>query len=182
MRSAAGPVSGAQIAVVATEPAPGGGFTVSEADGSFEVEVPEATLRVTATVAAPGYALRAFDVSADAPMSFFVSEEQGDLEIRLDFPDQSLLRSNQKVAIFQNGQELLSNLLQAWSRQHGALWPTGTTGAAAFRIPGLAPGDYRICLVPLRLPREGIPPAQAECDSGLLFAGGTLALSLSDTD
>lgn len=60
----------------------------------------------------------------------------------------------------------------------GRPWPGTLSGPMALRIPALAPGAYRICLVPLRVQNE--PPASSAtaCDSGTLFAGSTLVLQI----
>jgi hypothetical protein len=178
--SSAGTVPGAQVTVVATSPPVGGGVVLSEADGSFEIDVPEVTQRITAVVAAPGYALRAFDAAAGPPMSLAVSAEQGDLEIRLGLSTEDLTRRDLRVAVYQNGLELLPNTLREWSRHQGQPWPSPQPGPVALRIPGLAPGDYRICLVPLRLKEEPAISSRLECDSGALIAGGILALQLGE--
>lgn len=171
--SAAGPVPGAQVTIAATLPPVGGGIVTSEPDGSFEIEIPEATQRVTAVVAAPGYALRAFDAAVGAPLSLPVSPEQGDLEIRLGLPAEEIIRRDLRVAVYQNGLELWPNTLREWSLHQGQPWPGPGTGPVALRVPRLAPGDYRICFIPLRL-AAGEPPAG--CASGILFAGSTLTL------
>lgn len=178
--SPAGPVAGAQVTVVATVPPVGGGIVMSEPDGSFELELPEVTQRITAVVAAPGYALRAFDAAVGPPLSFAVSREDGDLEIRLGLSTEELTRRDLRVAVYQNGLEILPNTLREWSRQRGQPWPGSMSGAVALRIPGLAPGEYRICLVPLRLQEEPGGSSQMECDSGALFVGGLLALDLGE--
>lgn len=176
--SPAGPVPGARITVMATVPPVGGGFALSEPDGSFEIEVPEVTQRITAVVAAPGYALRAFDAAMGAPVSLPVSAEQGELEIRLGLSTEEILRRDLRVAVYQNGLEILPNTLREWSQHQGRPWPSSLSGPMALRIPALAPGAYRICLVPLRLQNE--PPASSAtaCDSGTLFAGSTLVLQI----
>jgi hypothetical protein len=171
-----GAVAGAQVAILASTPPEGGGFAQTDPDGSFEVEVPEATQRVVAIVAAPGFALKAFEAPVGAPLSLAVSEDRGDLEIRLAMKRDELVRRDLTVQVFQNGLSLLSNILHRWSLDQGEPW---VEGAPAIRIPGLAPGEYRICLVPVRLPLEGHPAsAGPECASGLLFRGETLALHL----
>jgi hypothetical protein len=177
--SPSGPVPGAQVTVIATVPPVGGGLATSEPDGSFEIEVPEITQRITAIVAAPGYSLRAFEAVVGSPLSFHVSQDRGDLEIHLDMATEDLSRRNLTIAVYQNELELQSSTLYEWSRQQGQPWQSSSSGPVTLRIPSLAPGDYRICLVPLRLPREEAPaPSGAECDSGVLFAGGALSLRL----
>jgi hypothetical protein len=176
--SPAGPVPGAQVTVVATVPPVGGGIVLSEPDGSFDIELPEVTQRITAVVAAPGYALRAFDAAVETPVSFPVSRDEGDLEIRLGLSTEELTRRDLRVAVYQNGLELLPNTLREWSRQQGQPWPVSLSAPVAVRIPGLAPGDYRICLVPLRIEGEPAVSPRMECDSGALFASGALALHL----
>lgn len=176
--SPAGPVPGAQVTVVATVPPVGGGIVMSEPDGSFEIELPEIVQRINAVVAAPGFALRAFEAAAGAPVSFPVSADEGDLEIRMALSTEELARRDLRVAVYQNGLELLPNTLREWSQQRGRPWPGSLSNPVALRIPGLAPGDYRICLVPLRLQEEAAAPPRVECASGTLFTGGVLALGL----
>jgi hypothetical protein len=173
--SPAGPVPGAEVTLIATVPPVGGGVVQSEADGSFEIEIPEIAQRVTAVVAAPGYALRAFDAAVGPPLSLAVSAEQGDLEIRLGLSTEELTRRDLRVVVYQNGLELLPNTLRAWSQHQGQPWPGPQPSPMVLRIPGLAPGEYRICLIPLRLQEE----TPMECSSGTLFAAGTLILHLS---
>lgn len=169
-----GPVVGAQVDVIASIPPEGGGSARTGQDGGFEVEIPEKTQRVVAVVSAPGFALRAFDAAAGAPLSLSVSEETGEIEIGLDGDTGELLRQDLRVALFQNGLPIPAYVYGRWAHEQGQ--PRGTQ---SLRIPNVAPGEYRICLVPMRLPLEGDPAASgAECASGLLFRGGRLALKL----
>lgn len=169
-----GPVADARVDVIASMPAEGGGSARTDYGGSFQVEIPEKTQRVVAVVSAPGFALRAFDAAAGAPLSLAVSEEGGEIEIRLLTEAGDVLRQDLRVALFQNGLQIPPNVYGQWAHEHGQ-----SLGTQSLRIPNVAPGEYRICLVPMRLPLEGDPAASgAECASGLLFRGGTLELRL----
>lgn len=169
-----GPVAGARVDVIASVPPQGGGSAKTDAQGSFEMEIPEKTQRVVAVVSAPGFALRAFDAAAGAPLSLAVSEEEGEIEIRLLDDDGELLRQDLRVALYQNGLPIPGYVYGQWAHEQGQ-----PRGAQSLRVPNVAPGEYRVCLVPMRLPLEGDPAAAgAECASGLLFRGATLALKL----
>lgn len=169
-----GPVAGARVDVIASVPAEGGGSARTDPRGGFEVELPEKTRRVVAVVSAPGFALRAFEAAAGPPLSLAVSEDAGEIEIRLQGDAAELLRQDLRVALFQNGLQIPPYVYSQWAHEQGQ-----PRGAQSLRIPNVAPGEYRICLVPMRLPLEGDPAAAgAECASGLLFRGGTLALEL----
>lgn len=169
------PVSGARVDLIASIPSDGGGGTARTGqDGSFEIDVPEPTQRVVAVVSAPGFALRAFERGAGEPLTLPVSTDGGQLEIRLGMKTEDLVRRDLGVAIFQNGIPVPSSLVRQWAQDQGQ-WPAGQD----LRIPNVASGEYRICLVPVRLPLEGDPArAGAACDSGLLPAGGSLSLRL----
>ena len=169
-----GPVADARVDVIASMPAEGGGSARTDSGGSFQVEIPEKTQRVVAVVSAPGFALRAFDAAAGAPLTLAVSEEGGEIEIRLLGDDGEFLRQDLRVALYQNGLPIPGFVYGQWAHEQGQ-----PRSSQSLRIPNVAPGEYRICLVPMRLPLEGDPAASgAECTSGLLFRGGTLELRL----
>lgn len=169
-----GPVAGARVDVIASIPPEGGGSARTDSGGAFQVEVPEKTQRVVAVVSAPGFALRAFDAAAGAPLSLAVSDEGGEIEIRLLSNAEDAIRQNLRVALFQNGLPIPPNVYGQWAHDQGQ-----QRGVQSLRIPNVAPGEYRVCLVPARLPLDGDPAAAgAECASGILFRGGTLELKL----
>lgn len=181
--SSQGPVAGARVGVFVSVPLDGGGSATTDTEGAFRLDVPEVAQRAVAVVSAPGFALRAFDAPVDGgPLSLVVSEEGGELEIAVSRKPEELMARNLSFFLVQNGLEIPSAILGHWMEDHGIPRESGQ----AVRLPRLAPGSYRVCLVPWQagLPESGDPEAApqnvADCDSGTLSAGGTLRLSLGD--
>jgi Carboxypeptidase regulatory-like domain len=177
--SSRGPVAGSRVSVSIAVPPEGGGTAITDPEGLFELDVPAIAQRAVAVVSAPGYALRAFDAPLDGgPLSLAVSEEGGELEIALSRNPEELMARNLRLVLLQNGLEIPSFLLGRWVEHQGIPRESGQT----LRLPDLAPGEYRVCLVPWQVQpaegREAGSEGEATCDSGALPAGGTLSLKL----
>jgi hypothetical protein len=173
-----GPVAGAQVEIMV--PAPEGwDSATTDHDGTFGVDIPQGARRILAMVAAPGYALRTFDVAVDGqPLSLPVSEEGGTLEVVFsDDSVEALQRGNLGFVVRQNGLPIPPLALQRWAQGQG---PGDSTSGQTLRIPNLAPGEYRACLVPRLLPflasEAALSAAGVRCDGGTLAPGGTLSL------
>jgi len=175
--SSRGPVVGSQVLVLARTPGGGGAVATSGTDGSFHVDLPQRVSRVEAIVSAPGFALRAFDASAEGePLALQVTEEAGNLEITIPLTDDEALRENLILAVFQNGLYVPGSILGQWTADQGQ---SRERRGRALQVPNVAPGEYRACLVPR--PMEDslssiLISEGAACDSGLLAPGATLSL------
>jgi hypothetical protein len=175
--SSSGPVVGSRVMILAKAPVAGGAVATTGTDGAFHVDLPRAVSRVEALVSAPGFALRAFDASAEEePLALHMTEEGGSLEIAIRPTDDDLMRDNLMLAVFQNGLYIPSSALAQWAADQGQ--PRELIGRI-LRVPNVAPGEYRACLLPRQL-ETSLPsilaPEGAACDSGLLAPGATLAL------
>ncbi|HTQ78747.1 MAG TPA: carboxypeptidase-like regulatory domain-containing protein, partial [Thermoanaerobaculia bacterium] len=182
VQSALGPVPGASVAIVPFRPIVMFGDAVrTDLDGSFSGNVPAMTDLAAAVVSAPGFALRAFALPAGQPAQILaVSEEEGNLELRLPEPPQESGRERFSLWVFQNGLPLPLDTLYPWAAGHGQE-PAGP-GSRGLAIPAVAPGEYRACIVSqaLLVPWEasGWTAPLAKCAVGDLAAGSTLRLDL----
>jgi hypothetical protein len=172
------PVAGSRVMILARTPDGGGAAAMTGTDGTFQVDLPQAATRVVAIVSAPGFALRAFDMQAeDKSLLLPVTQEKGGLEITLPIPGDELLRDNLVLAAFQNGLPLPSSVLGQWASDHGQ---ARKAGIRILLVPEVAPGEYRVCLLPrqleLLLPWSAAPPEGAACASGFLTSGAILSL------
>jgi hypothetical protein len=173
-----GPVAGSRVVVLARTPEGGGAMATTGADGTFKANLHKGVSRVEVIVSAPGFALRAFDASLEGgePLSLQVTEEEGSLEIALPVDGEELARQNLILAAFQNGLLVPASILSQWGYDHGE---SSVRKGGLMRVPGVAPGDYRVCLLPRQL-EIALAWSQvtdgADCDSGLLTPGATLAL------
>ncbi len=175
-----GPVAGSQVMILARTPDGGGAISTSDASGRFEADLPVAVSRIAAIVSAPGFALRAFDtVVQENDLSLQLTEEAGSLELLLPLTGDEVQRENLILAVYQNGVPLPMSVLGRWAYDHGQ--PKGGIDGA-FRVPEVAPGEYRACLIPremeILVPWSPAPQGGG-CDSGLLAPGATLSLKPS---
>ena len=172
-----GPVAGAHVIVLARTPEGGGAAATSGPDGTFHVNLHQGVSRVEVIVSAPGFALRAFDAPIEGvPLNLQVTEEEGNLEITLPVTSEELQRRNLILAAFQNGLPISGSILSQWAYDHGS---SMDAKGGLLRVPGVAPGDYRVCLLPrqleIMLPWSFVTDG-ADCDSGLLAPGAALSL------
>jgi hypothetical protein len=175
VRSSRGPVAGSQVTILSLPSGAGDGAATDDT-GSFSLRIPESASRLVAIVSARGFALQAAQAQANGvPLALMVSEAGGDLEISLPWNPDEFLERGRSLALFQNGLPLPGNILFQWAYDQGQPRKIGRT----FRIPNVAPGEYRVCLMPQgNLPVMDAAPGEADvCDSGLLAAGATLTLS-----
>lgn len=174
-----GPVAGSQVTVLSRSIDGGGGSAMTSTDGSFTVEIPKASPRVIAIVSAPGFALRAFDAPGEGQsLALPVTEEGGRLEITFSEDGEDRLRKNLALAVLQNGLPIPASIFTQWAYDQGQLRDAADR---RLQVPNVAPGEYRVCLVPrqyLDALAWASPPEGALCDSGLLVSGATLSLKL----
>jgi hypothetical protein len=172
-----GPIAGPRVLIQARTPEGGGALATTGSDGTFQVDFPKSVSRVVAVVSAPGFALRAFDAEAgDDPLLLPVTDENGSLEIALPMTGDELMRKNLVLATFQNGLPIPASALAQWAYDHGR---ARESTDQVLRIPDVAPGDYRVCLVPRQfesLLASMAVAAGADCAAGFLAAGSTLSL------
>lgn len=178
-----GPVTGATVLVQPLQPPLGfSGAARTGLDGAFSVEVPAQAQVVQATVSPPGYALKAFQFEPDGiPVVLNVPEDGGTLEFSLPYSGEDAREIGLAYLVFQNGLPLAAPQLMPWAKGHGSPY-AGATGAD-FQVPNLAPGDYRVCVVPragmTAWALSGWSGGIAECAAGSLSSGGTLRLKVS---
>lgn len=171
--SSQGPVPGAQVTILSYPSGAGDAATTDDA-GGFRIKVPESATRLVAIVSAPGFALRAFPASAEGvPLALAVSEAGGDLEVSLPWNPEEFLEKGRVLVFFQNGLPLPANIPFQWAYDQGQ--PREIKGRT-FRIPNVAPGDYRVCLVIQGNPMDVVPAEADACDAGTLAPGATLTL------
>jgi hypothetical protein len=172
-----GPVAGSRVLVLARMPGGGGASATTSTDGAFQMDLPQAASRLVAVASAPGFALRAFDAQAgDKPLLLSLTEDHGSLEITLPLTGDELLRDDLFLAVFQNGLPIPSAALGQWLHDHGQALDDATR---TLRVPEVAPGDYRVCLLPRQLEPLLLwssMPEGAGCASGFLAPGATLSL------
>lgn len=181
VQSARGPVPGAALEVFPLRPAlPGGASARTDLQGTFEARIPEPTESVLAVVSPPGNGLKAFEVPVVEGRSAVleVSREAGTLEISAGLSEEEARSQALQMVVVQNGLQLPWNLLLHWAQGHGERLRI----SEGFRIPSLAPGEYRACLVSraelVQRGPEGTGSLGGRCASGYLEAGGTLRLDL----
>ncbi len=171
--SSQGPVSGAQVTILSYPSGAGDAATTDDA-GGFRIKIPESATRLVAIVSAPGFALRAFRASAEGvPLALTVSEAGGDLEVSLPWDPEEFLERGRVLVFFQNGLPLPANIPSQWAYDQGQ--PREIKGRT-FRIPNVAPGDYRVCLTAQGNPMDVVPAEADSCDAGALAPGATLTL------
>ncbi|HEX6904298.1 MAG TPA: carboxypeptidase-like regulatory domain-containing protein [Thermoanaerobaculia bacterium] len=171
--SSRGPVAGAQVTILSYPSGAGDAATTDDA-GGFRIKVPESATRLVAIVSAPGFALRASPASADgAPLALTVSEAGGDLEVSLPWGPEEFLERGRALVFFQNGLPLPATIPFQWARDQGQ--PREIKGRT-FRIPSVAPGEYRVCLTAQGNPMDAVPAEADACDAGTLTPGATLTL------
>lgn len=175
--SSRGPVVGSRVLVLARAPDGGGAIATTGTDGTFDVKLPQAVSRVAAIVSAPGFALQAYEALAEgAPLTLQVTEEGGSLEVTLPLTREEMMRENLMVAAFQNGLFVPASVLGQWAHDQGQ--PRELIDQT-LRVPNVAPGEYRVCLLPRQL-EIALPgstgPEGGPCDSGILAPGAILRL------
>jgi hypothetical protein len=172
-----GPVAGSRVMILSRTPGGGGGVALTDTDGAFQMDLAQTASRLIAVASAPGFALRAFETQAgDKPLLLPLTEEQGGLEITFPLASDELLRDDLFLVVFQNGLPIPPSALGQWARDHGQSLDDATR---TLRVPELAPGDYRACLLPRQLEMVlpwSTMPEGAGCASGFLAPGATLSL------
>ncbi|HYO12296.1 MAG TPA: carboxypeptidase-like regulatory domain-containing protein [Thermoanaerobaculia bacterium] len=179
--SPAGPVAGASLNLLSSQPRLGFGDSArTDVDGTFIAQLPGGTQRVRAVVSPPGYALQAFEFPAgEEPAVLTVSPNGGTLEVFLPFTSEEMRETGLRLLYFQNGVPLAGSTLVLWALSQGEK----IEDRASLRFPNLAPGEYQVCLSP----RMVLPEAELiafiegleDCASGYLPAAGNLKLELT---
>jgi hypothetical protein len=179
--SPAGPVAGASLHLMPSQPRLGFGDSArTDVDGTFIAQLPGGTQRVSAVVSPPGYALQGFEFQAgEEPAVLTVSPNGGTLEIGLPFSTEDMRETGLRLLYFQNGVQLPGSTLVLWALSQGEK----IEDRASLRFPNLAAGEYRICFSPRAILPEAELIASLEgledCASGYLPAGGNLKLQLT---
>jgi hypothetical protein len=178
-----GPVPGALVQARVSEPLDlfvSGGSGRTDENGFFEIDLPARSVRAEIVIAAAGYALTAFSVDSRSESTLELPIDGGELALALGAPE----TSSQIVAVYQDGHSLPLGLLQHWSRGQGAPPPSPGDPRSILRVPFVAPGQYRVCLLDQEIEmRRSIEsgarePAPIRCVEGLLAPGALLELDL----
>jgi hypothetical protein len=168
-----GPVAGATVKVTPSRPLLGfGDQERTHLDGSFEVEIPGASEVLHVVVTSPGLALKTFEIPASGqPVVLFLADQKGTVEVEVPFSDDEAAERDLRLLVFQNGVPLSSSDLSVWAQAQGVRPREGKR----FVFPGLAPGNYRACMVA----RSALPDwaLAGWADSGASCAAGTLGSS-----
>jgi hypothetical protein len=144
-------------------------------DGTFSIELPQATARVRLVVTSPGHTLAAVTLAVaagDTSALVVLPEERGRLEVAGWRGG-----SEGKLPLLMMGGEALDlPLLANWAEANG-----GSTQGAVLAVEAMPPGPYAYCAL---APEEAFlvftgvaAPAPGACSEGFLTAGGTLALA-----
>ena len=172
-----GPVAGASILLLAHQPLLGFGDKARTGlDGKFVGDLPGGTEIAAAIVSPPGHALKVFQFPLEGmEVRLNVPPEGGTLEAVLP---SRLEEENLIPLVLQNGVAIPVQALVSWAEGHGVR----AAGGNELRIPQLAAGEYRACLVPRLVAPGGQLTAWLEqtgrCASGFLNAGDTLRLEI----
>jgi hypothetical protein len=137
---------------------------VSNEQGAFDLQVPDAARHAWIIVGAPGKTLQSYDITLTGEPLVLELEPVGGALI-LAWPKASLPPN-----VTRAGVPLMLPDLTAWARPQGE-----TLQGSRLRVPNVAPGPYRACS-----PVRGAPDAklQMRCTEGVLAPGGTLTLDL----
>jgi hypothetical protein len=176
--AAYGPVPGAEVLVSAFPVAVGGAAGTSGTDGTFSVQLAPGVEQVVAAVAAPGFPLQVFGPLAPDALRLHLGDQSGDLELVVPVQPAELIAKNLTFFVFSGAHMVPFGLVSQWAGSQGETWVEGER--VSLRVPRMAPGEYRFCLVP-RLAEVtfsgSLPEAGATCDTGQLAPGGQLSLA-----
>lgn len=177
VRSAAGPVGGAQLVIspIARQGTPD--FSLypqgsSELDGRFDIQIPSGLREAEITVMAPGFMLhkRRFTVD-DHEMEIFVQEGGGNLIVELEEPLWGEAASEANPWIVRDGiMRHPLGILLTWARRNGVVQQPDRLS-----VPALEPGHYAVC-------QNSPNPETKDCPSGFLNIGETLVLPLESPE
>jgi hypothetical protein len=145
--------------------------TQTDDSGRFELTLPSGTRQVALAAWAYGmaYTIERVDVSADTPLVVELETEGGTLILEADQP----LVSENATYLMRAGSFAGTGTLHAWAALHGK---TLRPDSAVF--PQMAPGNYRVCRVPMAEIGSlvaGLVP-EPRCAGGDLAAGQVLTL------
>jgi hypothetical protein len=138
---------------------------VSNEQGAFDLQLPEAAQHAWIVVGAAGRTLQSYDVAlAGEPLTLELEPVGGSLI--LSWPQGNLPN------VARAGVPLMLPDLTGWARAQGQVLE-----GQHLRVPNVAPGPYRACtMVPVKK-SDGARP-ETRCTEGVLAPGGTLTLDL----
>lgn len=174
-----GGVAGALVRFLASpgQP-PDEAHVVTDADGTFAVDVPEAWTSAVAAMSPPGHAFRALRVPVDGrKLLLHVESVGGELIVRL--PAETDLEAARRTipVLMQDGLVLPQSDLIRWAIGHGR----DLQALGYYAFPNMSAGSYRVCIGPRALLAPGEEQrwyAQARCKEATLAPGATLQLDL----
>ena len=184
VRGAQGPVIGASVDLLPLAPQVGfGGSARTGLEGRFTVQIPAPVTQALVVVGAPGSFLKAFSVGLrdGEPLELEVPASGGDLRLELPASTEELWEQGWMMSLYQDDLPILLGLYP-WVVSHG-----GQAWGHSLRLPRLAVGDYRACLLPEPGSVDAAasspevsdgPRVEGRCVAGFLSPGGTLDLRL----
>jgi hypothetical protein len=137
---------------------------VSNEEGAFDLQLPDAARHALITVGAPGKTLQSYDIGLTGGPIVLELEPVGGTVI-LAWP-----KASPPPNLARAGAPLMLPDLTSWARLHGE-----TLQGQRLRVPNVAPGAYRACA-----PVKGAADTKPEmrCREGMLAPGGTITLDL----
>jgi hypothetical protein len=177
--SSRGPVADAAVQVW-IPPGVTWGFTHTDADGRFEIELPPGTSEVGLTLGAPGYALKlmrlpvAGEHTITSEHTITLDASGGTLALDLQ-PSGRALDSSATPYLVHGGAIEAAGSLGGWGTDEA-----NVSGDRPAVVEAIEPGEYALCLVadPAELTalwRGALPSSR--CRKGSVEYGGTLTLS-----
>lgn len=182
VRSSFGPVAGAQVMIGTTSTATDAtDVTQTDLEGNFTVRVPEGFDSFRAVVAPPGHGLDVFEVQKSAgEVVLDVERGSGTLSAVVGPPGE--LRDRNRIVVLLKGEHPIpSSILTGWAAAQGV---RGYEDGRLY-VPGLAPGEYTLCVGAVEALLLGGLDAwidAARCDSGTLIPGDTLRLDIRSAE
>lgn len=180
--SASGPVPGARLSVTTLDrPIPSGASSVSDFEGQFTFELPEAEGLAAFTFLPPGGFLTTTIERLRSPVELRAEGAGG--TVRLTLPESA---DASTVMLQRDGVYIDPGMLMQWARGHGLAMAMPTPGETV-TYPRLAVGSYRLCAVAESVRRRRLQEGDnwqqvfdsaTRCATGSLAPGGTLELSL----
>jgi Carboxypeptidase regulatory-like domain len=170
--SRGGPVTDAAVQVWVPPGAPRG-FTRTDPDGRFELDLPPGTTGVGLTIGAPGHALKLTRLPASNEQTITLGASGGTLVLDLQRPGRAIDGPTTPYLVHAGAIEA-AGMLPGWGSVNA-----GATGSGPVVVEAIEPGVYALCLVgPTELSAlwRGALPSD-RCRTGSLEEGRTLTLS-----
>jgi hypothetical protein len=154
----------------------------TDEEGRFEMELPAHARNLLLTVAAPGFAFRAFRASAsEEPLLIPVAHESGTLTLRLsESYSRQRWSSTSLFLLHEDGGLIYPTQLMMWA----ALQDQPIESPNRIVAPSMAPGRYSACWVDADQSEAAVTgnATAMECVSGTLTTFGELTLDVAEPE